>query len=67
MSPLKLEEEVNTALNSGQTYRQVDTTPFCALGKANLGICNQPPATFAGSSKAKRTSRRRFEVYFLIT
>lgn len=23
MSPLRLEEEVNTALNSGQTYRQV--------------------------------------------
>lgn len=45
MSPLRLEEEVNTALNSGQTYRQVGTTPVCAHGKANLGYLQSATCT----------------------
>ena len=37
MSPLRLEEEVNTALNSGQTYRQVVKCSCCTLDKPGLG------------------------------
>lgn len=44
MSPLRLEEEVNTALNSGQTYRQVGTTPSCAIGLLGESAISLLPA-----------------------
>ena len=36
MSPLRLEEEVNTAFNSGQTYRQVSHFACCDVCSATL-------------------------------
>lgn len=63
MSPLRLEEEVNTALNSGQTYRQVEATLAILL---RVGL-SKLPLILPGTSEVKRRPRCGFAVRLHIT
>ena len=69
MSPLRLEEEVNTALNSGQTYRQVShaccfahTEPHAMLVLPIAAAAATPAVCFLLICKAPTRSTAEYAV-----